>query len=60
MNTEPEDQSNTAERWPFDPMQPGDHEPAKLPGGTATDWKKKDEHKPKPRTKPVDPPPQAT
>ncbi len=20
-----------AERWPFDPMQPGDHEPARLP-----------------------------
>ncbi|HYX66661.1 MAG TPA: hypothetical protein VE935_20770 [Burkholderiales bacterium] len=19
------------ERWPFDPMQPGDHEPARLP-----------------------------
>jgi len=21
----------TAQRWPFDPMQPGDHEPVRLP-----------------------------
>lgn len=21
----------TQDRWPFDPMQPGDHEPARLP-----------------------------
>lgn len=27
MTTEKEKQG----RWPFDPMQPGDHEPARLP-----------------------------
>ena len=25
------DQQNTAARWPFDPLQPGDHEPVRLP-----------------------------
>jgi hypothetical protein len=24
-------QEKTAARWPFDPMQPGDHEPVRLP-----------------------------
>ena len=60
MTTEPEDPTKTADRWPFDPMQPGDHEPAQLPGGTATASKKKEESKPKPLAKPADPPPQAT
>ena len=27
MNKDPNEQK----RWPFDPMQPGDHEPARLP-----------------------------
>jgi hypothetical protein len=60
MNTERENQRNTTDRWPFDPMQPGDHEPAHLPGGTATEAKQKDKARPKPEAKPVDPPPQAT
>lgn len=25
------EQKETAQRWPFDPMQPGDHEPVRLP-----------------------------
>jgi hypothetical protein len=57
MNAEREDPTKATERWPFDPMQPGDHEPAQLPGGTATASQKKDESKPRPRAKPVDPPP---
>jgi len=28
--SQPEDTKQRA-RWPFDPMQPGDHEPARLP-----------------------------
>jgi hypothetical protein len=60
MNTEGKDPKTATDRWPFDPLQPGDHEPAHLPGGTATEAKKKEEAKPKPRAKPVDPPPQAT
>ena len=24
-------QQQRAQRWPFDPMQPGDHEPVRLP-----------------------------
>jgi hypothetical protein len=31
MNAEREDPTKATERWPFDPMQPGDHEPAQLP-----------------------------
>jgi hypothetical protein len=27
MNSE----QRNSDRWPFDPMQPGDHEPARLP-----------------------------
>jgi hypothetical protein len=27
MNSE----KRNSDRWPFDPMQPGDHEPARLP-----------------------------
>jgi hypothetical protein len=60
MNTERENPRNTTDRWPFDPMQPGDHERADLPGGTATESKIKDELKPMPPAKPVNPPPQAT
>jgi hypothetical protein len=60
MNTERKDPKLTTDRWPFDPMQPGDHEPAHLPGGTATEAKQKDKARPKPEAKPVDPPPQAT
>jgi len=25
------DDTNQRARWPFDPLQPGDHEPARLP-----------------------------
>jgi hypothetical protein len=60
MSTERENPKTMPDRWPFEPMQPGDHEAAQLPGGTATVEKKKEEAKPKPRAKPVDPPPQAT
>ena len=27
----PKQPRENAPRWPFDPMQPGDHEPARLP-----------------------------
>lgn len=30
MDTEKQDREKQG-RWPFDPMQPGDHEPARLP-----------------------------
>jgi hypothetical protein len=26
-----DDRKQRQDRWPFDPMQPGDHEPARLP-----------------------------
>jgi hypothetical protein len=60
MSEHREDPRKTTDRWPFDPMQPGDHEPASLPGGTATDVHKKEEQKPAPPAKPVSPPRQAT
>lgn len=29
--TRRKDQTHEQPRWPFDPMQPGDHEPVRLP-----------------------------
>jgi hypothetical protein len=60
MSAECENPKTMPNRWPFDPMRPEDHDSAHLPGGTATVEKKKEEAKPKPRAKPVDPPPRAT
>jgi hypothetical protein len=60
MDTERRERTSPTDRWPFDPMPPGDHEPAHLPGGTATQMHEKDKARPKPKAKPVDPPPQAT
>jgi hypothetical protein len=54
-----DDPKKTTDRWPFDPMQPGDHEPAQLPGGTATEVHKKRKEEPAPPAKPVNPPRQA-
>lgn len=32
MNSEKHDvEEGSAARWPFDPLQPGDHEPARMP-----------------------------
>jgi hypothetical protein len=31
MSTDKRSSSEQRARWPFDPMQPGDHEPARLP-----------------------------
>jgi hypothetical protein len=31
MSTDRDKEGRPANRWPFDPMQPGDHEPAHLP-----------------------------
>lgn len=48
----------TQERWPFDPLQPGDHEPARLPEElervrkrTGRPSPQGDEHKPEERRK---------
>ena len=31
MSTERENPGTSPSRWPFDPLQPGDHEPVALP-----------------------------
>jgi hypothetical protein len=48
-------------KWPFDPLQPGDHEPLRLPGGPPADQRPDVRpERPDPRPAPPGPGPAST